>query len=270
VGVVGGDDLGHRIRRSIERHGVDTRRVTCDSAAPTGVYFKDPGNGVLYYRSGSPASRMSPATVASIPLEDADVVHLSGITPALSASGAAPVDMVFERVAASGATLSFDVNYRPSLWPEGAAASVLRTLASRADIVFVGLDEAQALWRCSTADDVRALLPEPGRLVVKDSDVGATEFSANGSVFEPAISTEVVGAADAFAAGYLAALLRGDATNDRLRSGHERSAALRPRTRAAGAAVDKRLRRGTRLDRRIGRSCRTFRAHGTHRMKGPA
>ena len=226
VGVVGDDDLGHRIRRSIERHGVDTRWVTCDSAAPTGVYFKAPGNGVLYYRSGSAASRMSPATVASIPLEDADVVHLSGITPALSASCAALVDMVFERVAASSATLSFDVNYRPSLWPEGAAASVLRTLASRADIVFVGLDEARALWRCSTADDVRALLPEPGRLVVKDSDVGATEFSADGTVFEPAIPTEVleaVGAGDAFAAGYLAALLRGDATNDRLRAGHERA-----------------------------------------------
>jgi 2-dehydro-3-deoxygluconokinase len=226
VSVVGDDVFGRRIRRSIERHGVDTRWVTCDSTAPTGVYFKDPGNGVLYYRSGSAASRMSPATVASIPLEDADVVHLSGITPALSASCAALVDTVFERVAASRATLSFDVNYRPSLWSAGAAAPVLRMLASRADIVFVGRDEAQALWGCSTADDVRALLPEPERLVVKDGDVGATEFSADGGVFEPAIPTEVleaVGAGDAFAAGYLAALLRGDATNDRLRAGHERA-----------------------------------------------
>ena len=226
VSVVGDDVFGRRIRRSIERHGVDTRWVTCDPAAPTGVYFKDPGNGVLYYRSGSAASRMSPATVASIPLEDADVVHLSGITPALSASCAALVDTVFERVAASTATLSFDVNYRPSLWSAGAAAPVLRALASRADIVFVGRDEANALWGCSTADDVRALLPEPERLVVKDGDVGATEFSADGSVFEPAIPTEVleaVGAGDAFAAGYLAALLRGVATNDRLRAGHERA-----------------------------------------------
>ena len=226
VGAVGDDVLGHRIRRSIERLGVDTRWVTYDSAAPTGVYFKDPGHGVLYYRSGSAASRMSPATVARIPLEDADIVHLSGITPALSASCAALVDTVFERVAASSATLSFDVNYRPLLWLEGAAASVLLALASRADIVFVGRDEAQALWGCSTAGDVRALLPEPGRLVVKDSDVGATEFSADGSVFEPAIPTEVleaVGAGDAFAAGYLAGLLRGAAAHDRLRAGHERA-----------------------------------------------
>jgi 2-dehydro-3-deoxygluconokinase len=226
VGVVGDDVFGHRIRASIEGHGVDTRWVTYDSAAPTGVYFKDPGNGVLYYRSGSAASRMSPATVAGIPLEDADVVHLSGITPALSASCAAMVDRVFERVTASSATLSFDVNYRPSLWSDGTAAAVLRALASRADIVFVGRDEAQALWGCSTADDVRALLPEPERLVVKDSDVGAVEFSADSTVFEPAIPTEVleaVGAGDAFAAGYITALLRGHAAKDRLRAGHERA-----------------------------------------------
>ena len=226
VGAVGDDVFGHRIRRSIASHRVDTRWVTCDSAAPTGVYFKDPGNGVLYYRSGSAASRMSPATVASIPLEDADIVHLSGITPALSASCVALVDTVFERVAGSNAILSFDVNYRASMWSEGAAASVLLALASRADIVFVGLDEAHALWSCCTADDVRTLLPEPGRLVVKNSDVGATEFSADGSVFEPAIPTEVleaVGAGDAFAAGYLAALLSGDSANDRLRAGHKRA-----------------------------------------------
>lgn len=226
VGVVGDDVLGYRIRQSIEDHGVDTRWVTFDSTAPTGVYFKDPGNGVLYYRSGSAASRMSPATVARIPLETADVVHLSGITPALSESCAALVENVFARVAASRAVLSFDVNYRPSLWSDCAAAPALLTLASRAELVFVGLDEAQVLWGCGTADDVRALLPEPDRLVVKDSDVGATEFSADGSIFEPAVPTEVleaVGAGDAFAAGYLAALLRGDAAHDRLRVGHERA-----------------------------------------------
>jgi len=226
VGAVGDDVFGHRIRRSIERHGVDTRWVTFDPAAPTGVYFKDPGKGVLYYRSGSAASRMGPAAVASIPLEDADVVHLSGITPALSASCAALVHTVFERVEASSAALSFDVNHRPALWRDGTAAPVLLALANRADIVFVGRDEAQALWGCSTADDVRALLPEPERLVVKDGSVGATEFGVDGRVFEPAIPTDVVeavGAGDAFAAGYLAALLRGEDSGDRLRAGHERA-----------------------------------------------
>ncbi|NVM96946.1 sugar kinase [Arthrobacter wenxiniae] len=226
VSVLGEDVLGHRIRTSIELHGVDVRWVMSDSHAPTGVYFKDPGHGVLYYRRDSAASRMGPSTVASVPLEQAEIVHLSGITPALSSSCADLVEAVFERVAGSGASLSFDVNYRPSLWPGGAAAPTLLALANRADIVFVGLDEAQSLWDCVTPEEVRAILPDTGRLIVKDGDVGATEFNDGKHVFEPAIPTDVieaVGAGDAFAAGYLSAALRGDATAVRLRAGHERA-----------------------------------------------
>ena len=226
VSVLGDDVLGHRIRTSIELHGVDVQWATNDPDATTGVYFKDPGHGVLYYRRDSAASRMSPSTVASLPLEQAEIVHLSGITPALSPSCADLVEAVFERVAASEALLSFDVNYRPSLWPSGAAAPTLLALANRADIVFVGLDEAQSLWGCLTPEEVHAILPDAGRLIVKDGDVGATEFSAGTRVFEQAIPTEVieaVGAGDAFAAGYLSAALRGDPTAVRLRAGHERA-----------------------------------------------
>lgn len=230
VSAVGDDVLGRRIVRSVERHGVDIRWVSFDAAAPTGVYFKDPGRGVLYYRRGSAASRMSPATVANIPLEAAEVVHLSGITPALSESCAALVEDVVERVGGSNATsnviLSFDVNHRQALWADGVASAALSSLANRADLVFVGLDEAHALWGCDSADDVRALLPLPERLVVKDGSVGATEFTGGVSVFAPAIPTDVVeavGAGDAFAAGYLAALLRGETALDRLRCGHERA-----------------------------------------------
>ena len=226
VSILGDDVLGHRIRRSVAEHGVDTRWVGWDPTAPTGVYFKDPGHGVLYYRRGSAASRMNADTLADIPLEDAAMVHLSGITPALSKSCADLVDAVFKRVSAGAASLSFDINYRPSLWPTVAAAPTLRALANRADIVFVGLDEAQSLWGCDTAQDVRKVLPDAERLIVKDSDVGATEFSAGSHTFEPAIPTEVieaVGAGDAFAAGYLCSALRGDDTRERLRAGHERA-----------------------------------------------
>ncbi|GAA4655714.1 sugar kinase [Arthrobacter cryoconiti] len=226
VSVLGEDVLGRRIRTSIERHGVDVRWVTNNPDASTGVYFKDPGRGVLYYRRDSAASRMGPSTVASVPLEQAEIVHLSGITSALSSSCADLVEAVFERVAGSGASLSFDVNYRPSLWRAGAAAPALLSLANRADIVFVGLDEAQSLWDCVTPEDVHAILPDTGRLIIKDGDVGATEFSAGTRAFEPAIPTEVieaVGAGDAFAAGYLSAALRGDPTAVRLRAGHERA-----------------------------------------------
>ena len=230
VSALGDDALGARVRDEVAGRGVDTRWVTMDPNAPTGVYFKDPGHGVLYYRRGSAAARMSPASVAGVPLEDAEVVHLSGITSALSASCAALIDTVIDRVAAGPGTLAFDVNHRAALWAPGAAAAALLPLARRADLVFVGLDEAECLWHTATADDVRALLPEPTTLVVKDGDVGATEYrraaGADHRTFAPAIPTEVVeavGAGDAFAAGYLAALLQGADAAARLQGGHQRA-----------------------------------------------
>src|SRR5690606_34830537 len=72
----------------------------------------------------------------------------------------------------------------------------------------------------------RALVSAPAHLIVKDGDVGATEFSVAGTVFVPAIPTEVVeavGAGDAFAAGWLAAKLSGEASEKRLQSGHRRA-----------------------------------------------
>ncbi|SEB35899.1 2-dehydro-3-deoxygluconokinase [Paramicrobacterium humi] len=226
VSAVGADALGDRLRATIESRGVDVRWVTSDPEAPTGVYFKDPGRGVLYYRRGSAASRMGPASISHVPLESADIVHVTGITPALSSSCSALLDTVRDRVADSDALLSFDVNHRSALWAEGAAAPVLRSFARLCDIVFVGLDEAQTLWGCETADDVRALLPEPDRLIVKDGDVGATEFHGTERVVVPAIPTEVieaVGAGDAFAAGYLAATLQGASASDRLLAGHNQA-----------------------------------------------
>lgn len=239
VSAVGDDPLGVRVRDGVAEHGVDVRWVSSDPAARTGVYFKDPGNGVLYYRQDSAASRMSPESIADVPLEQASAVHISGITPALSTSCAALIDSIIDRVASGPGILSFDVNHRAALWASGEAAPALLDLARRADLVFVGLDEAEGLWGTADADAVRALIPQPARVVVKDGDVGATEFHRSGAdvdtdlhtdadvrTFAPAIRTEVVeavGAGDAFAAGYLAALLDGAAAAERLVAGHRRA-----------------------------------------------
>lgn len=230
VSAVGDDALGVRVRDEVASHGVDVRWVASDPQAPTGVYFKDPGKGVLYYRRGSAASAMTPDTIAAVPLEQADLVHVSGITPALSSGCAALTDSLIDRVAGGAGILSFDVNHRPALWQPGVAAPTLLELARRADLVFVGLDEAEGLWGTADADAVRALIPEPALLVVKDGDIGATEYERRGDAdvrtFVAAIKTEVVeavGAGDAFAAGYLAAHLSGSSADERLRAGHRRA-----------------------------------------------
>src|SRR5699024_5220924 len=127
--------------------------------APTGVYFKDPGVGVHYYRSHSAAALMGPEILTGLPLGPHQVLHLSGITPALSASCAHLIDAAMDYAHEAGATVSFDVNYRHALWPVEVGAPVLRALSRRADIVFVGLDEAHTLWGCQTPTEVRDLFP---------------------------------------------------------------------------------------------------------------
>jgi 2-dehydro-3-deoxygluconokinase len=226
VSSIGNDALGRRIERQIRERGVDTRWVHTDSTAPTGVYFKNPGSGVQYFRSGSAASKMNPATLDDLPLQHARLVHISGITPALSASCADLIDALVDRVAGTDTLLSFDANYRAALWPVDEAGPRLLAIARRADLVFVGLDEALVLWGTETPEQVRELIGSSQTLVVKDGDIGATSLSPGEVAFVPATPTnvvEAVGAGDAFAAGYLSAFLNGRPAAERLSSGHERA-----------------------------------------------
>lgn len=230
VSRLGQDPFGRRIVSALAAQGVDTGLVRYDPDAPTAVFFKDPapgGSRVYYYRKGSAAAAMSATDAAALPLDGARLVHLSGITPALSPACAATVDVVIDRARQAGAAVSFDVNYRPPLWPPEEAGPVLRRLAQRADIVLVGRDEAQTLWGTTTAAEARTWLEPCPVVVVKDSDVGATEFNGGEMAFQPALPVEViepVGAGDAFAGGYLSGMLRGLAPAQRLRLGHQLAA----------------------------------------------
>ncbi|MFS8199714.1 sugar kinase [Streptomyces sp. CWNU-52B] len=225
---VGADPFGDRVLAELSRSGVDVRHVERDPAAPTGVFFKDPapdGTRVHYYRAGSAASRLTPTYLDRLPVASARLVHLSGITPALSASCAATATELLARAGAAGVPRSFDVNHRPGLWDADTARAPLLALARRSDVVFVGLDEARAVWDVATPEDVRDLIGSSVSIVVKNADIGATLFEpgARGGVFVPAEPAEVVepvGAGDAFAAGYLSAWLQGADPRERLLTGH--------------------------------------------------
>lgn len=224
---LGDDALGHRIARQLAARQVDVSRVVYDAARPTGLYVKDPGHGVRYYRGGSAASALSVADAAGLSLDGVRVVHVSGITAALSPSAAAFLDALIDRARAAGAVVSFDVNHRPALWADDVAASALDALARRADLVFVGRDEAERLWRTTDAAAIHDRFHDVPELVVKDGDVGATAFVGDLRYFMPANrvdAVEAVGAGDAFAGGYLAALLSDVPVRERLRAGHARAA----------------------------------------------
>ncbi|BCW72772.1 sugar kinase [Arthrobacter sp. NicSoilB8] len=233
---LGQDPFGDRIADGLAARGVDVSLVARDSTAPTGVYFKDPdlGHGArtLYYRAGSAASAMAPEDSGGWPLEQTGWIHTSGINAALSASCAALTAHLLAQASAKGYRVSFDVNYRPALWGVDVAGPRLLELAGRATVVLVGLDEAETLWGCTTAEQVSVLLPGPRHLVVKDAASEAVEFVREQGVGESAYRmparrvdvVEPVGAGDAFAAGYLAGLLRGDKPEDRLGLGHSLAA----------------------------------------------
>ncbi|WP_320064162.1 sugar kinase [Micromonospora sp. RTGN7] len=227
VSRVGDDPFGRRVVREVAAAGVDVAHVTVDPGAPTGVYFKDPrpeATRVHYYRAGSAASRLGPEALVDPRLAGARLLHLSGVTLALSASCRALVEHAVTDRPLPAALVSFDVNHRPRLWPATRAADVLRDVADRADVVFVGLDEAERLWGTGDPGAVRRLLSRPEVVVVKDGAVGATALPRTGpAVFVPALRVPVVepvGAGDAFAAGYLSALLRGLDPTAALRCGH--------------------------------------------------
>ncbi|HUN31406.1 MAG TPA: sugar kinase [Trebonia sp.] len=224
VSRLGDDAFGRRVLSRVRSAGVDVSAVALDPARPTGLLFKDPAGGstrVSYYRLGSAASALGPEALDSGVMRTADVWHFTGITPALSATC---LDLVSAALAGDRPCVSFDVNYRPAVWSQP-PGPLLRGLAQAADIVFVGLDEAQALWgeEAREPDDVRALLPGPRIVVVKDGARAATAFCGDSRVSVPALAVPVVepvGAGDAFAAGFLAGLLRGEAAHRCLRLGH--------------------------------------------------
>jgi 2-dehydro-3-deoxygluconokinase len=223
---VGDDPVGRALVDEIAAAGVDVSAVHVDPTRPTGLYIKESGaqgSPVRYYRSGSAASAMGPELLDRLDLEGIRVIHLSGITPALSSSCLELVRALLAAPRNSTTQVSFDVNLRPALWT-GGDSSVLTELAGAADIVLTGDDEARAVWGTGEPAGLRALLPGPNTLVVKHGKRGVTLVEGDRPpVFSSALRVDVVepvGAGDAFAAGFLAATLRGADPATRLRSGH--------------------------------------------------
>ncbi|MER6955614.1 MULTISPECIES: sugar kinase [unclassified Streptomyces] len=239
VGRVGADGFGDHLVEAVGSYGVDVASVRRDPARPTGVYFRTAGDRatdaheVAYYRAGSAASAMSVDTVDLDAVRAGRVLHLTGITAALSDDCLGLLRELTAR-RPGRPLISFDVNHRSGLWRSADGPRVLLELARAADLVFVGEDEAEEAWGITGGPtEIRQALPEPGVLVVKQGARGATAFEDDGAgrptvtfVSAPIVQVSAaVGAGDAFAAGFLSATLRGLSARERLRHGHLMAAA---------------------------------------------
>lgn len=227
---VGDDELGCRVVREIRAEGVEVIAVA-DPERPTGLMIKShpvaDSTAVRYYRAGSAASALTPADLPAGLIENAEVLHLSGITPVLGDTARDTVRAALERARSAGVTVSFDVNFRASLATREQAAPLLAEIAAQADIVFGGPEELSLLLDAAAGPDpypvpatpdeeeqlLRALAAQGiGEVVDKRGPDGAWAL-VGGELTETAGHhvdvVDTVGAGDAFVAGYLSAHLEG-------------------------------------------------------------
>jgi 2-dehydro-3-deoxygluconokinase len=212
VSRLGRDPFGDLIEAGLAQEGVDLRWLTRDDA-PTGLFCKWRNGGrtsVVYRREGSAASRLRLGDVPDEALEGVRLVHLTGITMAISESARELVLDLARRARERGACVLFDPNFRPTL-PDtpAAAADRQRAVLPYVDWYLCGETEAELL---SDGEPVRTVIRIGGRGAIVD----AVEVAPPRTV----AVVEEVGAGDAFAAGFAYGLLQGWAPPDCARAGH--------------------------------------------------
>lgn len=212
------DEFGRYLISTIRGEGVDTSRVILDENNSTGIIFKEyyqrSNPNVYYYRKNSAASTISPDDIDEEYIKSAKILHLTGITPALSKSAREAVYKAIEIAKANDVLISFDPNVRLKLWTVDEAKKVLIDIANKADIIMPGLDEAELLLGITDKDEVCDYF------LNKNAKIVAVKLGADGcyiktkdqSYLAPGYDVsdmivDTVGAGDGFAAGFLCGYL---------------------------------------------------------------
>ena len=161
--------LGSRAAREIASHGVDVSHVHWTAAGRMGTYYVElsvPPRPitVVYDRAGSAASSMDAAAIAWPVVESARVLHLSGITPALSPSCLQLSRDLVARARSAGVKVSIDANYRRMLWSPEECREALTGLAAGADLLIVTAEDARDVLGLegspnAVLDGIRDLIP---------------------------------------------------------------------------------------------------------------
>ncbi|KGN41702.1 sugar kinase [Knoellia aerolata] len=215
LGRVGADPFGPEVLRALRAEGVTVSHTVVDETAPTGVMFLEQRTADLtrveYRRAGSAGSGLRIDDLWPTAMDRLRVLHLTGITPALSDSAAATVARAAELASAAGVLVSLDVNHRSRLWSRDDASATLRPLLPHVTLLVAGVDELDVV---ADGDEDRAVgeLFATGvqQVAVKRGAVGASLYTTQGRLDAAAIPVtpiDPVGAGDAFCAGLLSGIL---------------------------------------------------------------
>ncbi|WP_259772471.1 sugar kinase [Pseudoduganella lurida] len=221
LSALGNDSLGRHLLAFMAQEGIDPRDVRIDADHPTGFMMKgattdgsDPP--IEYFRRGSAASHLQATDIPPGVFPAARLLHLTGISPALSAGCREMVFALAAQARAAGRTVTFDPNLRPRLWPsQDAMIATLNELASLADVVLPGLAEGRLLTGRADAAGIADFYLAGGarHVVVKLGPQGAYYAGPEGRGTVPGVAVvnvvDTVGAGDGFAVGVLSGLLDG-------------------------------------------------------------
>lgn len=199
-----------------------------------------------YRRAGSAASRLTAREVLPH-LDGCDLLHVTGITPALSDACRDAVMSVLREARGHGVPVSVDVNYREALWSAADARAALDEMRPFAALFKVGRDEAETLWGggLSASEWARKFQSDGARIaVVTDAGSAAAVCDGGNLITHPGFPVEVVdpvGAGDAFVAGFLAGVLERHALAEVLAMDGERRAKILRRALALANACGARV-----------------------------
>lgn len=169
--------LGRLIAGRAREQGVDVSHVAWTDDGRAGLYFAELGaapraSSVLYDRAHSAMSLVVPGTIDwRRAFDGARWFHVSGITPALSASAAAVTAEALAAAKAAGLTVSYDLNYRSRLWSPDRAREVQEPLMKHVDVLITTEEDAAVVLG---AGDAR----RPGLQTRHDADAKTHEQAA--------------------------------------------------------------------------------------------
>ena len=215
IGKVGDDAFGHYLVDVLRREGVEVRAMRISKTARTTlaiIAMPDAHSAeFIFYRNPGADLLLQSDELDLALLDETRALHIGSLSlvaePARSATYAA-----VERARAAGALLSFDVNYRPTLWASPAAAlAQIRALLPRIHLLKVNeLELALLGGNRPVADAVAGLLEAgPELVVVTRGAQGSAAYSRAGHAAVPAFAVRTVdatGCGDAFIAGVLTRL----------------------------------------------------------------
>jgi len=225
---LGGDTFGQSLMALWAAENVSTAAVQQDAEASTGLYFVThgpKGHEFSYLRAGSAASRMTPAWLqygAADAVRQAKVLHVSGISLAISASACDTAFAAMKLAKEAGTLVSFDSNLRLKLWPLDRALACTQHAVSLCDIFLPSLEDITALNGMTDPDAVVDWGHALGArtVVLKLGGEGALVSDGTRRERVPVHRVKLVdatGAGDCFCGNLLARIAQGDTVFDATR-----------------------------------------------------